>query len=164
MRYLAKSQKAAGPELALFEEVPEWSTRHQYRRSTAARMVRMLWHARSGREDSGDADTALPKLAITRPELLISLLRWSACAVLGAWRLILPSWLSWMRGQLELRRHLRRGNREGALQAYHQCWNKLVSLRRGGFCVAGRSSKTPNPLPNRNHLNWLSKTPAFPGW
>jgi GT2 family glycosyltransferase len=133
MRYLANSQKSAGPELALFEEVPEWSARHQYRRSTAFRMVRMLWHAFSGREQSSEANTAEPKRKVTRQELLISLRRWSACAVLGAWRLILPSWLSWMRGQRELRRHLKRGNREGALQAYFQCWSKLVSLRRGRF-------------------------------
>lgn len=153
MLYL--SQAPAGPELPLFEEVPEWSARQQYRRSTARHMARMLWcelgfeqqappppsGSPSPRADFStqtqtqiDAETGTNTNTSTRRRnLFTACLRWYACSLLGAWRIIIPAWLGRWRTELALRWHLRRGNRDRAMQAYHACWSQLVALRRGHF-------------------------------
>ncbi|QIF02029.1 sulfotransferase family 2 domain-containing protein [Roseimicrobium sp. ORNL1] len=187
MLYL--SQTPAGPELPLFEEVPEWSARQHYRRSAARHMARLLWRelgfekqaplpplpSSSPQADAeADASKSTTKSESTRRRnLFTASLRWYACSLLGAWRIILPAWLGRWRTELALRWHLRRGNRDRAMQAYHACWSHLVALRRGHFLrrwarreELKTSSRKGTPEMWRHQLRFpgLSTAPAGVGF
>lgn len=129
---LFQAQEINDPCHAMFAEVPEWTERHESRRSVARQMTRMLLvdllqvsRKARGMDELWEA---------WRGWCWSELASWAWRSLAGSWSMRLPAFarMTWLRMCMEW--HLARGNKEHALGAMLECC-RSIAVRARARCL-----------------------------
>jgi hypothetical protein len=125
MRYVAL--EPADPLVTMFDEVPEWSMRHQLDRAVALRVCRMLLRDLRRSRSHG------PRLSWPSTWPWNVLRGWLWRGVAGQSSLLIPARFRRLSARLALQMHLLLGNRSGAEESLAKCCAAIATVERTKF-------------------------------
>jgi hypothetical protein len=130
MRYVAL--EPADPLVTMFDEVPEWSMRHQLDRAVALRVCRMLLRDLRHSISLTSGGPGQPLLwPSTWPWNVLRGWLWRAAA--GQSSLLIPAHFRRLSSRLVLRVHLLLGNRSRAEEGLAKCCAAIATVQRTKF-------------------------------
>jgi hypothetical protein len=131
MRYAAL--EPADPLVTMFDEVPEWSMRHQLDRAVALRVCRMLLRDLQRSIGLRSAGSLGPRSLwpSTWPWNVLRGWLWRAAA--GQSSLLIPAHFRRLSARVALQMHLLLGNRSGAEEALAKCCAAIATVERTKF-------------------------------
>ncbi len=156
MKYHA--QQPRDPLEPMFEEVPEWSGRHNFRRDVARRMRRVLFH--DLREITNTADVSGPGEWFSRLRRWHWRLyaKWFLRAVAGCWVEMIRAWFRKCSARMALRWHLLRRDKTRAKTSITRCCETISSLARAHFVhqwIKTLKRNGGHKVPRESHGLWM---------